>query len=162
MGDDLRAHTGSVPGMAATQNLGRLMVSAFLILVLLMGTSCTQRSRGSFTEYLDGRIPRLMNQYDVPGASVALVRDGDLVWSEAYGYADLEHEREMTVEDVFRAESISKSVTAWGVMRLVEQGRIDLDAPLCPAVRDAGDGRFPGHPGSKCSNRIEGFRRMEA
>jgi len=150
MGDELRAHTGSVPGMAATQNLGRLMVSAFLILVLLMGTSCTQRSRGSFTEYLDGRIPRLMNQYDVPGASVALVRDGDLVWSEAYGYADLEHEREMTVEDVFRAESISKSVTAWGVMRLVEQGQIDLDAPVQQYL---GDWRMPDDAGQEVTIR---------
>ncbi|MBS3785085.1 MAG: beta-lactamase family protein [Anaerolineae bacterium] len=130
MSNDLMAHTDGVRELAAQRKFRRAMMSTLLILVLLIGTSCTQRSPDTFTEYLDGRIPRLMNQYDIPGASVAVVRDGDLVWSEAYGYADLEHERKMRVDAVYRAESISKSVTAWGVMRLVEQGRIDLDTPV--------------------------------
>jgi len=130
MSNDLMAHTGRVRELAAQRKFRRAMMSTLLIMVLLIGTSCTQRSPDIFTEYLDGRIPRLMNQYGIPGASVALVRDGDLAWSKAYGYADLEHERKMTADAVCRAESISKSVTAWGVMRLVEQGRIDLDAPV--------------------------------
>ena len=71
-----------------------------------------------------------MRQYGVPGASIALVRDGELVWAGAYGYADLAQERKMTVDAVCRAESISKSVTAWGVMKLVEQGQISLDDPV--------------------------------
>lgn len=61
---------------------------------------------------------------------MALVRDGKLVWSGAYGYAERTPERRMTDDAIFRAESISKSVTAWGVMRLVQQGRVDLDAPV--------------------------------
>jgi len=83
----------------------------------------------AFTAHLDERVPRLMNRYDVPGATLALVRRGEVVWTGAYGYADRERKRPMTVDAVFRGESISKPVTAWGVMRLVEQGRIDLDAP---------------------------------
>jgi CubicO group peptidase (beta-lactamase class C family) len=83
-----------------------------------------------FSAYLDRQIPRLLNRYGVPGVSIALVREGELVWSNAYGYADLEHGRQMTVDAICRAESISKSVTAWGVMRLVEQGLVDLDAPV--------------------------------
>ena len=90
----------------------------------------TQGSLDAFTEYLDGRIPQLLNQYDVPGVGIALVRDGELVWSGVYGYADLEHERPMTIDAICRAESISKSITAWGVMRLVEQGLVGLDDPV--------------------------------
>lgn len=71
-----------------------------------------------------------MSRYDVPGLSIALVLDHGVVWSGAYGYADVEQRREMTTDAVYRAESISKSVTAWGVMRLVEQGAIGLDDPL--------------------------------
>lgn len=83
-----------------------------------------------FTGRLDERIPKLMRLYDIAGASIALVRDAEVVWTGAYGFADREEERILTVETPMRAQSISKSVTAWGVMRLVEQGRLGLDAPV--------------------------------
>lgn len=89
-------------------------------------------SPAQFTAYLDHRVPALMKKYQIPGVSMALIHQGEIVWSGAYGYADLAAEREMTVEAVCRAESISKSVTAWGVMRLVEEGLLDLDAPVQP------------------------------
>jgi CubicO group peptidase (beta-lactamase class C family) len=84
----------------------------------------------SFTAYLDGHIPQMLKKYNIPGVSMAIVNQGELVWSGAYGYADLESQRPMTVDTICRVESISKSVTTWGVMRLVEQGLFDLDAPV--------------------------------
>jgi len=111
------------------------MLTVTLIMVLLL-SSCasrlpkTQESLQSFTAYLDERVPQLLEHYAVPGTSIALVQDGELVWSGAYGYADLEQGLEMRVDAVYRVESISKSVSAWGIMKLVEQGRIDLDAPV--------------------------------
>lgn len=116
--------------------LRRTAVPAFSLLILFVGAGCSRPpfeardSIDTFSGYLDGRIPRLMKQYGVPGVSVALVRGGEVVWSAAYGYADLEHNRKMTVDSVYRVESISKSVTAWGVIRLAEQGLVDLDAPV--------------------------------
>ena len=128
--------TGRLRKNTAWRGLRRAVVSAFFLLVLFVGGNCarqsfeTQDSLDAFSEYLDGRITRLMNQYGVPGVSMALVRDGELVWSAAYGYADFEHDRKMTVDAICRVESISKSVTAWGVIRLVEQGLVGLDAPV--------------------------------
>lgn len=86
--------------------------------------------RESFTSHLDERIPDIMHDYEIPGLSIALIRDGRPVWKQAYGYADLETGRKMTVDTYCRMESISKSVTAWGVMKLIERGKIDLDAPV--------------------------------
>lgn len=83
-----------------------------------------------FTNYMDKRIPALMQEYEIPGATIALVRKGNIVWTNAYGFADLEKGREMTTDHYCRVESISKSVTAWGVMKLVEEGKINLDRPL--------------------------------
>ena len=83
-----------------------------------------------FTDHLDERIPALMKDYDIPGVNIALVKRGKTVWLKAYGYADLEHNRKMTLDAVCRVESISKSVTALGVIRLVEQGLIGLDDPV--------------------------------
>ncbi|PQJ27001.1 hypothetical protein BSZ35_17970 [Salinibacter sp. 10B] len=89
-----------------------------------------------FTAHLNRRVPELVEQYQIPGASMALIHEGTLVWSGAYGTADAGSGRKMTVEAVCRVESISKSVTAWAVMRLVEDGRIDLDAPVHQYLED--------------------------
>lgn len=89
-----------------------------------------------FTDYLDERIPALMKHYDIPGVNIALIKKGKPVWSKAYGYADLEEGRKMTTDTYCRVESISKSVTAWGVMKLVEQGKIDLDKPVKQYIKN--------------------------
>jgi CubicO group peptidase (beta-lactamase class C family) len=112
------------------------LLLTFLVLAALVGRSSAQKpitpidSLTSFTAYLDGHIPQMLKKYDIPGVSMAIVNQGELVWSGAYGLADIESQRPMTVDSICRVESISKSVTAWGVMHLVEQGLIDLDAPI--------------------------------
>jgi len=55
-----------------------------------------------------------------------------MVWEEAFGFADRERETEATPETPFRLASISKVVTATGLMVLVERGLVDLDAPVAP------------------------------
>jgi CubicO group peptidase (beta-lactamase class C family) len=83
-----------------------------------------------FTEQLDRDEARWLAATEVQGASVALVRNGKMVWSKGYGQADAARGLPVTADTVFQMGSISKPVTAWGVMRLAEQGRIDLDVPV--------------------------------
>lgn len=83
-----------------------------------------------FTARMDAQVPALMKTYSIPGVSVALIQGGKVAWTKAYGYADLEKGRPMTTDTLLMAQSISKSVTAWGVMKLVEAGRIGLDDPV--------------------------------
>ena len=83
-----------------------------------------------FTGSANSLIPRLLDGYGTPGASIALVEDGRLVWSAAYGSADQNGRRGMTSETVFALNDLSKPVTAWGVMHLVEEGKIGLDTPV--------------------------------
>jgi CubicO group peptidase (beta-lactamase class C family) len=82
-----------------------------------------------------------MEAAGVPGATLALVRDGTPVWTAAYGMADPASGRPMTPDDLFRVESISKSVTAWGVMTLARDGAIALDDPV---ARHLDSWTFPG------------------
>ncbi len=53
-----------------------------------------------------------------------------MTWSKGYGRADTSRGVPVTPDTVFEVGSISKPVTAWGVMRLVQQGKLDLDAPV--------------------------------
>ena len=83
-----------------------------------------------FKAHMDERIPALMKQYSIPGCNIALVQDNEVVWTMGYGYADVASGTPLMVNTPMSVQSITKSVTAWGVMRLVEKGLIDLDASV--------------------------------
>jgi len=70
-----------------------------------------------------------------PGLAVALVHQGQVVWAAGYGMADPATGQPVTASTRFQAASLSKPVTAWGVLRLVESGRIGLDEPIVGHLR---------------------------
>ncbi len=79
----------------------------------------------------------------VPGISVAVGVDGEVVWSEGFGYADLENRVPVSDQTRFRVGSVSKPITAAAVGLLVEQGRLDLDAPVQEYVPTFPEKRWP-------------------
>ncbi len=81
-------------------------------------------------EELAQTIPARMAADGVPGAVVVLIEAGAPVWTRAFGLADPELGLPLRADALFRVESISKPVTAWGAMRLAETGRLELDAPI--------------------------------
>ncbi len=81
-------------------------------------------------EELDKRLADTFGKGKVPGVSVTIIEDGQIVLTKGYGFADLKTKRPVTPDTVFRAGSISKSFTAIGVMMLVEEGKLSLDAKL--------------------------------
>ncbi len=89
-----------------------------------------------FTDHLDKQITALMKDYEIPGVNIAVIKKGETVWSKAYGYADVAQGRKMTTDTRCRVESISKPVTAWGVMKLVEQGKMELDKPAVSYLKN--------------------------
>ncbi len=81
-------------------------------------------------EELDKRLADTFTKAKVPGVSVTIIEGGQIVLTKGYGYADLKTKKPVTPETVFRAGSISKSFTSIGVMMLVEEGKLSLDAKL--------------------------------
>ena len=109
-----------------------------VLIAAAFATACTtsepvgrsERSRlEGFDAELASLVPRLLDAYAVPGAAVGVIENGEVWQALTFGVADLETERPVTPDTAFNIGSISKTVAAWGVMRLVEQGRLDLDAP---------------------------------
>ena len=70
-----------------------------------------------------------------PGLAIALVCHGRTSWAAGYGVADQANGQPVTPVTRFQAASVSKPVSAWGVLRLVEQGRIGLDEPVVARLR---------------------------
>ena len=117
---------------------GRL-INAFLIILICVTTVgayfipsniSPDASEAAFLSHFNEFIPRLMNRYDIPGCSLAIVKDGELFWYGSFGYSERDKGIPLTSRDPFRVQSISKPVTAWGVMKLVEDGRVELDTPI--------------------------------
>ncbi len=72
-----------------------------------------------------------MRRVNIPGAALAIIVDGEVALADGYGVTSVEDAGiPMTPDTVCRAASISKSLTATAVLRLVEQGRLDLDRPV--------------------------------
>ncbi|MEX1140409.1 MAG: serine hydrolase domain-containing protein [Bacteroidota bacterium] len=67
---------------------------------------------------------------NLPGLSVALVHDQDLIYARGFGLADLEDEVPATAQTMYRVASITKTLTATAVMQLRDQGKLRLDDPI--------------------------------
>src|ERR1043166_5143578 len=72
---------------------------------------------------------RLMKEQGVAGLAVAVARDGKIIWEEGFGWANREKMIPATPNTLFSLASISKPLTATGLMILVERGQIRLDQP---------------------------------
>lgn len=75
-------------------------------------------------------LPQWMDQGNVPGLSVAVLRHGKTEWLGSFGVADKATGRRVDEHTRFSAASLSKTVFTYAVLKLVDQGRLDLDAPL--------------------------------
>ncbi|HEV2666980.1 MAG TPA: serine hydrolase [Blastocatellia bacterium] len=81
--------------------------------------------------FFDTLIPPHLRRDDIPGAVVAIVKDGQTLFAKGYGYADVAAKRPVTVDaTLFRIASISKLFAWTAVMQLVELGKLDLDRDL--------------------------------
>jgi CubicO group peptidase (beta-lactamase class C family) len=88
-------------------------------------------------------VRAVMDSAGVPGASVAVGVGDGIVWSEGFGWADLEQRVPVTPLTRFRVGSVSKTMTASGLGLLVERGRVDLDEPVQRYVPDFPEKRWP-------------------
>jgi CubicO group peptidase (beta-lactamase class C family) len=79
---------------------------------------------------LEHKIPTLIDKGEVPGISVAYISNGRLVWHKAFGVTSTKTKTSVTDNSVFEAASLSKPVVAYAVMKLVDEGKLDLDRPL--------------------------------
>jgi len=77
---------------------------------------------------LERRLERFIRRWEIPGASVAIARNGKLVYAGGMGYADMDTETPAEPLHLFRIASVSKLITAAAVFHLVDEGKLSLDS----------------------------------
>ena len=82
------------------------------------------------TELLERFITHEMADKELPALSIALVDDQQIVWAKGFGFADPKSKTPATAETIYRVGSVSKLFTDIAIMQLVEQRKLDLDAPI--------------------------------
>jgi len=91
-------------------------------------SAAPELTKADFETFLDALIPSQLQNRNIAGAVVSVVKDGQVLFQKGYGYADVEAKQTVLPDQaLFRPGSISKLFTATAVMQLVEQGKLDLD-----------------------------------
>jgi CubicO group peptidase (beta-lactamase class C family) len=90
----------------------------------------TSSSDQKLVEDLSIYIPTQMQAAKVPGLSIALIRDGEIIWVEGYGVTNSITRKPVAGDTVFEAASISKAIAAYAALSLVERGVLTLDEPV--------------------------------
>jgi CubicO group peptidase (beta-lactamase class C family) len=83
-----------------------------------------------FASMLDDYVPERLSAKNLPGVAIGLIDGDGPADFHCYGLANVKENTPVTSSTVFQVASISKAVTAWGIMKLVEAGELDLDAPV--------------------------------
>jgi CubicO group peptidase (beta-lactamase class C family) len=106
-----------------------------LALALVAGTLAGPAGASGQSSTDEEALAALMSEAGIPGATIAFVADGDVIWDAAIGVADAAAGAPVTPATVFEAASLTKPVVSYATLRLVERGEFDLDEPLRSYLR---------------------------
>jgi len=127
---------------ALTMNRLRIIVLSFILLCLNCSSLHPDRpvfKKGDFpgaVAVLDTIIRKNLKRQRIPGAAVALVHEGRVIFSRCYGYADTGKKVPITEDTYFMVGSLTKSFTALAVLKLIEEGKIDPHADIRRYIPD--------------------------
>ncbi len=99
-------------------------------LAIFPGHCLSSTSTGNPSKDLERELSVLIEKWHIPGMSFAVIRDGAVVWQRGLGVKNAQTEEPVNDETVFQAASMSKPVFAYAVLKMCDEGFLDLDTPL--------------------------------
>lgn len=141
----------------------------YLLCLVITVTSCESQNRTKIknfkgfdvpTDAISAFLESKMDTLNIPGLSIAVINDSEVVYHQTFGYANLEKKLPVTNKTIFEGASMSKSVFAFFVMKYVEEGKLDLDKPLyeyLPFPDIAHDERYKKITGRMVLSHRSGF-----
>jgi CubicO group peptidase (beta-lactamase class C family) len=131
-------------------------ISFALVLFAAVITAASARQHKSHDAFDSMRefIKQQLTERRLPSIAVAVARDGRIIWEEAFGWADSEKRVPATAHTMYSLASISKPITATGLMILRERGRIELDNPINEYLGEAKITVRVGNPAEATVRRV--------
>lgn len=103
-------------------------LSIYKLINLLNNSSVTATE--NLINNFEIQIPKLMRSALIPGLCLAIIRDGKIFWSKGFGVKNQSTKQPVDNQTIFAAASLTKPLFAYAVLKMVERGELDLDAPL--------------------------------
>ncbi|MDE0736729.1 MAG: serine hydrolase, partial [Pirellulaceae bacterium] len=100
------------------------------LLILLIVAPCSLVAAENPFAKLREHIQLEIKEKNIPSLAVAVIRDGKILWEEGFGWANRQGKIQATEHTMYSLASISKPITATGLMTLVQKQKIDLDHPI--------------------------------
>jgi CubicO group peptidase (beta-lactamase class C family) len=113
--------------------LRALIILALALLLPLRSAAAGAGSHANHTpstRLVDAEVRRLMQEQDVVGLALAVIDEGRIVHVGAYGWRNREKKLPLTPQTVMYGASLTKAAFGYMILQLVDEGRIDLDAPI--------------------------------
>ena len=110
----------------------QLITIGVLLLSIIASNGQTQKE---FISSLQKEIPVALEKQKVPGLAIAIIENGKVIVKNGFGQANVALKKKVTTKSGFNIGSISKMFTAWGIMKLVETGKLSLDAPIATYLK---------------------------
>ena len=105
------------------------------ILLFLFLTSCLSGQPGD-REFIEKEIRRTMRKQHLPAMAVTIISGQEILYQDAMGMIDMENQIPASTRSVFKLWSLAKAVTAIEIFREIEEGLVELDAPLTTYLPD--------------------------
>lgn len=104
------------------------LLKSVILIVALMGIAFSVFNviKNKDNDYID----KLIEKYSPQGAAIAVIENGEITEVRNYGYSNIESKSLVNNETQFKIASISKSITSYAVMKLVDEGKLNLDEPI--------------------------------
>lgn len=121
-------------------------LAIFLLMLTVTGQTCGQSANKKIktisdrkvkVKKLDKLIKKAMDSLEIPGLSIAMINDGELVYHRVFGVKNKETREPIDKETIFEAASLSKPVFAYFFMKMVDRGIVNLDEPLYKLLPNA-------------------------
>ena len=102
----------------------------WLTAVAMTSTSASARDTDTVKRWVEDNVPEMMREAQLPGFSIAVVKDGETIYADAFGARDTQGNLPATTDTLFGIGSITKSFVAISILQLAEQGKLSLDDPV--------------------------------
>ncbi|HLJ17139.1 MAG TPA: serine hydrolase domain-containing protein [Bryobacteraceae bacterium] len=116
--------------------LGRVFRTVAWIVLLLASAPAQVPDAPPGFEHIESAFLTFLLAHSLPGASLAIARNGRLILARGYGLADVDLDLPVQPASTFRIGSVTKTITSIAVMKLVEAGKLDLDTPAFALIPD--------------------------
>jgi CubicO group peptidase (beta-lactamase class C family) len=106
-----------------------MLFAGALTVLLAIGVSAARAQSPNVLAF-ERRVEADRNALKIPGLSIIVIQDGEVLSARGFGYADIERRIAATPDTLYHIASVTKTFTATLVLRLAEQGKLDLDEPV--------------------------------